>query len=78
MGQMMITMYGGMLALVLASILPAGAATAAWFLVGGSWTAPLIPGIVFAVILGLECVVATELFGRILERADLQDVATVE
>lgn len=78
MGQLMVTLYGGLFVLLLALILPVGAAAAAWFLVGGSWTAPLIPSVVFALVLGLECVVAAELFGRILERTDLQDLATAE
>ena len=78
MGQMMITLYGGLLALALAVIVPVGAAAAAWFLVGASWTAPLIPSVVFAAMLVLECAAAAEIFGRILDRADLQDVAIVE
>jgi hypothetical protein len=78
MGQTMITMYGGMLALALASIVPAGAAAAAWFLLDGSWTVPLIPSLVFTAILAVECAAATEVFGRILDRADLLDIATVE
>jgi ABC-2 type transport system permease protein len=77
-GQMMITLYGGLFALMLSLIVPAGAAAAAWFLAGRSWTAPLIPSAVFAVILVVECAAATEVFGRILDHADLQDVAIVE
>ena len=78
MGQMMVTLYGGLFALMLALIVPAGAAAAAWFLVAGSWAVPLLPGVVFAACLLVECAAATELFGRILDRADLQDVAIVE
>ena len=75
---MMITLYGGLIALMLCLIVPVAAAAAAWFLVGGSWTAPLIPSVVFAVTLVVECAAATEVFGRILDRADLQDVAIAE
>lgn len=78
MGQMMVVLYGGMFALIVASIVPAGAAAAAWFLVGGSWTAPLIAGVVFSGLLVVECLAASELFGRILERTDLQDLAINE
>jgi ABC-2 type transport system permease protein len=78
MGQMMVTMYGGILALLVASILPAGAAAAAWFLGAGWWTAPLIPSLAFSIVLAVECAAATAVFGQILDRADLQDVATVE
>jgi hypothetical protein len=77
MGQMMVTLYGGLFALMLAVILPAGAAGAAWFFVSGSWAAWLAPAVVFAAVLGLECAAATELLGRVLDRTDLQDLATV-
>jgi hypothetical protein len=38
----------------------------------------LIPSLVFTAILVVECAVATEVFGRLLERADLLDIAIVE
>ncbi len=48
MGQKMLTLYGGMLAMGLAAIVPAAAAAAAWFLPGPPWTQSLIPGVVFS------------------------------
>jgi hypothetical protein len=78
MGQTMVTLYGGLFALMLAVIPPAVAAGAAWFFASGSWAAWLAPAAVFAAVLGLECLVATELLGRVLDRTDLQDVAVVE
>ena len=74
MGQKMITLYGGMFGMVIAAIVPAGAAFAAWFLPGPSWTESLVPGVVFSAILVVECLAATEVLGGILDRADLQDV----
>jgi hypothetical protein len=47
-GQTMVTLYGGLFALMLALIVPAGAAAAAWFVVGGgSLLAPLAASVVF-------------------------------
>ncbi len=76
MGQNMVMLYGGMLVALIASIAPAGAAAAAWFLFGGSPTTQLIAGALFAGLLFLECAAATEVLGRVLDRIDLQDVAT--
>ena len=80
MGQSMITMYGGMLVLGFALIPPLVAGGAIWFVFGGQVSpgAMLLPALVFSAVLLLECVVSTELIGRIFERADLQDVAVSE
>ena len=78
MGQTMVTFYGGLFALMLAVILPASAAGGAWFFVSGSGVAWLVPAAVFAAVLGVECVIATELLGSVLDRTDLQDLAIVE
>ena len=70
MGQMLVVMYGGLFVLGLAALVPAGAAAVVMFLFGGM----LLPAVVFASLLLVECFAATEIIGRILERTDLQDV----
>jgi hypothetical protein len=70
MGTAMVTMYGGILALLLAALLPAAVAAAVMFILGGI----LLPALVFSALLMLESFAATEIVGRILDRTDLQDV----
>ena len=76
MGQNMVTLYGGIFVLLIASLAPAGAAVATFFLLGASPMSQLIGGGLFASLLFLECVAGTELLGRVLDRVDLQEVAT--
>ena len=76
MAQNMVTLYGGILAALVASIVPAGAAVAAWFLLGGSPMTQLLAAGLFAGLLLIECTAAVEMLGRVLERIDLQDVGT--
>jgi ABC-2 type transport system permease protein len=72
--RMMIVMYGSMLILTFAALLPAAAAFVAYFITGGV----LIPSVVFAALLTCESVVAIEILGRVLDRTDLQDVVVSE
>ena len=69
--RMMLVMYGALLLLALVLIVPAAGAAAAYFLAGGL----LVPAAAFATLLMGECLAATEILGRILDRTDLQDVA---
>ena len=71
MGQGMVTMYGGILLLALAALVPAAIAGGVMFLAGRL----LLPALVFSALLILESYAATEVVGRILDRTDLQDVA---
>ena len=68
--RMMIVMYGAMLLLVVALVVPVAGAFAAYFVAGGL----LIPAATFAALVMGECLAATEIIGRILDRTDLQDV----
>lgn len=74
MGQNMVTLYGGMLAALIASIAPAAGAAATWLLLGASPVTQLTAAAMFAALLVLECAAAVELLGRVLDRVDLQDV----
>jgi hypothetical protein len=74
MGQILVVMYGGLLALLLAALPPAVGAAAIRFATG-EW---LAPAAVFAVLLSIESYAATELIGRVLDRTDLQDVALAD
>jgi len=80
MGQMMITQYGGVLVLALALIPPCAGAACLWFLLGGEWTwgALVVPSVAFTILTAIECLLAIEWLGGILERADLRDVAVTE
>jgi hypothetical protein len=69
--RMMIVMYGAMLLLAVVLIVPVAGAFAAYYLADGL----LIPAATFAALLMGECLAATEIIGRILDRTDLQDVA---
>jgi ABC-2 type transport system permease protein len=73
-GQMLVVMYGGLLLLVLLAVVPASVATLLFFIVGGM----LAPAFTFAALLLVECVAATEIVGRILDRTDVQDVSVAE
>jgi hypothetical protein len=66
--------------LVFALVAPAAAGAAVWFALGGefSWGRLLLRTVVFTLVLLVECLVSTELLGRVFERADLQDVAVSE
>jgi len=74
MGQSLIVMYGGLLALMGAAIVPGAAAATVAFTAGGT----SMPAAVFAVLLLVECYGATEILGRIVDRTDLQDVMVAE
>ena len=69
MGQMLVVMYGGLFVLLLATLVPAAIAAVVMLLAGGI----LLPAVVFASLLLVECYAATEIIGRVLERTDLQD-----
>lgn len=70
MGQMLVVMYGGFFVLLLATLVPVAAAALVMLLGGGLF----LPALVFAALLLVECLAATEIIGRVLERTDLQDV----
>jgi hypothetical protein len=72
--RMMIVMYGALLVLAFVLVIPAAAATVAYFAAGGL----LIPSAIFAALLLCESLAATEIIGRILDRTDLQDVVVAE
>jgi len=76
MGQRMLTMIGMMLTLLL-SLIPAGvvAGLAALAIYAVTRVVPImIPAFVILVGLVIECAVATELLGAVLDRTDLTDV----
>jgi hypothetical protein len=72
--RMMIVMYGSIFILMFVVLLPAAAAAVVYFFTGGL----LIPALVFAALLICECLAATEILGRVLDRTDLQDVVVAE
>ena len=74
MGHGMVATYGGLVVVLLLAIVPALAALALRFIAGGI----LAPLSLFAGLLLLESLAATEIIGRIVDRTDLQDVATRE
>jgi ABC-2 type transport system permease protein len=80
MGQMMITQYGGVFLLMLALVPPSAVAAGLWFVLGGlfTWAAVMVPAVVFAVLTTIECLVATELLGRVLDRTDLQALSIAD
>lgn len=74
MGQGIVVMYGGILLLLVAALVPAAIAAAVLFLLGDL----LVPALVFSTLLLVESFAATEIVGRILDRTDLQDVGLAE
>ena len=72
--RMMIVMYGSLILVALAVLIPGGPAFLAYLVTGGL----VIPSAVFSVLLTGECLAATEIVGRILDRTDLQDVVVTE
>jgi hypothetical protein len=74
MGHGMVATYGGLVVVLLLAVVPALAALALRFIGGGT----LAPIGLFAGLLLLESLAATEIIGRIVDRTDLQDVAIRE
>ena len=74
MGQSLMVMYGGLFLLLLAALVPGAAGALVAFLTRGLF----LSGVVFAGLLLVECVAATEVLGRILDRTDIQDVPSAE
>jgi len=74
MGQSTLVMYGGVIALVVMSLVPAAAAALLRFLAGGI----VGPAVVFAVLLLAESYIGTEIIGRLLDRVDLRDVSVAQ
>jgi hypothetical protein len=74
MGQSTLVMYGGIVALVVMSLVPAVAAALLRFLAGGI----VGPTVVFAVLLLAESYAGTEILGRLLDRVDLRDVTVAQ
>ena len=73
-GQMMVVMYGGLIAMAVAALVPAAMAAAVMFMLGGT----LLPAVAFAAVLLVECYAAVEILGAILDRTDLQDLPVHE
>ena len=73
-GQMMVVMYGGLIAVAVAVLVPSAVAAALMFTLGGI----LLPALAFALVLLVECYAASEILGGILDRTDLQDVPVAD
>ena len=74
MGHGMVATYGGLVVVLLLAVVPALGAWALQFFTAGT----LAPIGLFAALLLLESLAATEIIGRIVDRTDLQDVAVRE
>jgi hypothetical protein len=72
--RMMIVMYGSLLVLPFVVMVPAAAAYVAYMVTDGL----LVPSVMFTVLIAAECLVATEILGRMLDRTDLHDVVVTE
>ena len=74
MGQSVVVMYGSILLLIVAALVPAASAAILFVALGGT----VGPAALFAALMFIECYVATELLGRVLDRTDLQEVTVGE